>query len=297
MNQELLKKYGVWIAAGALVLYLVYKNVKPSTGRSILPAAAGSGSDYALESERLRQAGVTDVQKLQIDSALEQARLKAANDRFNLEQQAIARNRALDTASRNQTLGLIGQIANSIAGLFKPTAQQKPGTPPTFPSGGSGAGGTTSRTQLPAPPYYPVPAPNIPGLYNPPYEPQYPQISDLPLSVTDWGEAPQFSSAGTTVDTGASFYDQYSNIGVPDFNYGYGDYNLTAYSAFPELSSSNYYQNDVGAGGDFSYGYGYDNDTGGASYYEPVSDYYSSGGGGGTDYGNYFYEAGGDMAA
>lgn len=270
MNKETLKKYGVWIVAGALVLYLVYKSKGGSVTPRLLPSASG-GSDASLELERMRQAGALDLKRLELNNNLEAIRLKAANDQYNLQQQALARQRALDAAQRGQTLGLIGQIANSIAGLFKSATGTSPKTAPP-PSGGSSGGGN-ARTQPQPPPFYQVPAPNIPGLLNPPYTPDYPVISDYPLSVTDWGEAPQFSSAQMDLDTGASFFDQ--SWGGDDFYYGYGsDYQGDLYSGLPDVGGT---YDPYSSGGnigvdDFYYGYG------GESYD------YAYGGGGGDVY-------------
>jgi len=244
--QEVLKKYGVWIAAGALVLYLVLKN-KGAISRPAIPGAQG-GADFAAQTERLRQSGAFDLERLKLQNEIEAQRLKFANDRFNLEQQALARNRALDIANRGQTTGLIGQLLKNLESILKggrtgstggSEGRSLPSTPNTFPG----------RPSLP--PAYPIPQPNIPDLFNPPFTPEYPQITDYPLSVTDWGEAPQFSSAGMDVDTGASFYDQWAG---GDFNYGYGYDSGDIYSANPELNYGDY-AGDIGLE-DFTYGYG-----------------------------------------
>jgi hypothetical protein len=245
MNQEFLKKYGVWIAGAALVLYLLYRNKSGAVAPRLLPQTGG-GADYGLETERLRQAGALDLQRLQLNSQLEAARLKAANDRFNLEQQALAQQRALEAAQRGQTLGLIGQIAQALANLFRgQQSASKSGS--SGSSGGAGGGGgpfgtppiAGSRTQLPLPPTYPIPAPNIPGLYNPPYTPEYPQINDYPVSITDWGEAPQFQTSGLDLDTGASFFDMWGygwdySTGFFSSN-DFGGFDL--FSDFPEATT------------------------------------------------------------
>lgn len=221
---ETLKKYGVWIAAGALVLYLLYKNMGRG-GARVLPSASG---ESGLDAERLRQSGNLALQRAQLDSNLELARLKAAQDRYNAEQQALARRRAEDLARRQQDIGLIGSILNGIGNLLKGGAgQQRPGTPPTFPGGSGGIGGQ-ARTQPQLPPYYPIPEPR--GIdINPPFYPEYPVITEYPLPVTDWGEAPQFEMSGTTLDTGGSFFDQWGGDWV--YGVGYG-----AESQLPELS-------------------------------------------------------------
>ena len=283
--QEVLKKYGAWIAAGALVLYLVLKN-KGGVSRAVIPGAQG-GADFAAQTERLRQTGALDLERAKLEANLEAQRLRAANDRFNLEQQALARRRALDLAQRGQTTGLINQLLKNLESILRGgktgstgggEGRSLPSTPNTFPG----------RPSLP--PAYPVPQPNIPGLFNPPFTPAYPQISDYPLSVTDWGEAPQFGSAGLDIDTGASFYDLYSSYSPESYYGGYSDSPITdafstwgefgfgsgfdSYSAYPEY---NYGYGDTGSylssgGDDFYYGYG-------------ASESYDSGDSGGGDYG------------
>lgn len=269
--KEAVKKYGVWIVAGALVLYLVYRQTRGPARQSLIgpapPGAAGISSEqYRLESERLRAAGALDLERLRLTAAEEAARRKAELDRFNLEQQIAAQRRAIDAQQRGQTLGLIGQLANSIANLFKgQQQQQRPGTPPI--SGGSSGGSTPQRGQLPPAPYYPIPEPVIDVFGS--YTPSYPQTPEyIPLRIDDWGEAPQFQMSGLDLDTGATFYDMWAGS---DFNYGYGTGGAD-YSAYPELNYNNYSDPyDVGAGGDFYYGYG---GGGGGDYYVESSGNY-----------------------
>lgn len=259
MNQETLKKYGVWIAVGAVALYLVYRNLRGGAGAPrLLPSSAGgvSSEQFRLESERLRQAGALDLERERLNASVEAARRKADLDRFNLEQQNAARNRLLDAQRQAQQLGLIGQLINSLANLFK-GQQSKPsggggvggGTPPTFPG--------QPRTQLPAPPYYSIPAPSINVLYDPSYQPDYPAPPEyLPLRVDDWGEPPAFQTSGLDLDSGASFNDQvYGADFGGDFFYGYGaDYGGDLYSGEPDYARHGYYY--LAAGDDFVYGYG-----------------------------------------
>jgi hypothetical protein len=242
--QEVVKKYGVWIAAGALVLYLVYRNTKGGGPRQSLtpaPGAAGiSGDQYRLETERLRQAGALDVERLKINAQLEAERLRQAQQQFNLNAQLEAQRRAREAQERARALGLIGQIANAISNLFKGQASQQSKSGSSGSSSGSQGGwGTPStfpgRPQLP--PAYAIPEPNI-SVFNPPYTPEYPQISEYPLPVTDWGEAPQFSSVGMDIDTGASFFDQWG--GDWAYEVGYGEASYDIYSSDPELEFTDY---------------------------------------------------------
>jgi hypothetical protein len=274
--KDVAKKYGVWILGGALVLYLVYRNMRggsrPLIG-SAPPGAAGmSGEQYRLESERLKQAGALDLERLRLNAAEEAARRRADLDRYNLEQQAAARNRALSAQERGQTLGLIGQIAKGISDLFRGQQSQSrggssggstPGTPPIF-------GG---RTQPQTAPYYQIPVPSI-GVFNDPsYVPAYPEPSPeyMQLRIDDWGEAPQFQTSGLDLDSGATFTDQsYYGSGGDDFYYGYGQ----------GFSSGDIYSSEPELGPDYGFGYdpegyseefyGFDWGGGGYDFVAPV---------------------------
>ena len=221
----------------------------------IAPQTGGGGDQYRLESERLRQAGALDLERLKLNNELESQRLRLANDRYNLEQQALARNRALDIANRGSTTGLINQLLKSLESVLRGgkgatgstgggEGRSLPTTPNTFPG----------RPQLP--PSYTIPTPNI----NPfdAYVPSWPPApEDLPLSVTDWGEAPQFEPSGLGLDSGGSFFDQWA--GNWDYSVGFGesfglDQPYDIYSAQPELTYNDY-TGDIGLE-DFSYGYG-----------------------------------------
>jgi|SRR5262245_14458302 len=255
-----LKKYALWIGVAALAFYAVLKlrGGTASPRQALAPGApSGASVDPRLELERLRAAGQIDLDRARLDAQLEALRRKDALDRFNIEQQILARNRALDAQKRQQTLGLIGQAIQGLASLFGRNQQQTTRQQGSMGSvGGSPGGGTAptfpGRPQLP--PYYPIPVPNINDL-NPAYEPSYPQPEYLPLRVDDWGEAPYFNGGDMGLDTGATFYDQW---GGNDFNYGYGfDYG-DLYSGQPELTST--YDPYAGGGNigldDFYYGYG-----------------------------------------
>lgn len=259
MNQELIRKYGLWVVAGALALYLVYRQTRGGASRPLIgpapPGAAGFGAEqYRLESERLRQAGALDLQRLAINAKLEEERLRQNQRQFDVNAQMEAARRAREAIERGQTLGLIGQIANAISGLFRgQQAQQRPGpsTPSTFPGGATNPG----RPQLP--PSYPIPEPSVGAiLFDPSYQPSYPEPTFYPAPVTDWGEAPAFEAAGMGLDTGATFYDQFANP---------YDQPSDIYSGLPEASP------DFGYIADEWY-----------NYYESQTPYY--GGGGGGDY-------------
>lgn len=267
-GKEFLQKYGLWIGVAAVVLYALYKGAGSGVRTALTAPTPNGGADFAAQTERLRQVGALDIRRLELESNLEAQRLKAANDRFNLEQQALARNRALDAAQRGQTLGLIGQLANAVANLFKGQQSQSKGSGSSGGSSGGGFPGTPpifGRTQpRPAPPY--APAVQLPNIFFPSDIPLIaaPAPTDYPLSITDWGEAPQFPGVGMDIDSGATFFDQW---GGADFNYGYGmDYG-DIYSGQPELTTTEYSDPyDVGAGGDFTYGYGVEGDYGGGDY-------------------------------
>jgi hypothetical protein len=259
---ETLKKYGVWIAAGALVLYLVYRQARPGTARSQFApapnaAAAFGAEQYRLESERLKQSGALDLERLRINANLEAERLRQAQRQFDINAQLEAARRARETAERGQTLGLIGQLGKALADLFKGQSSQprgSVGTPTTFPSG------TQARTQLPSAPSYPIPEPQFgASVFNDPnYVPAWPAPpTEYPLSVTDWGETPQFGGAGMDIDTGASFYDQYYGAQPGgDFYYGYGA--GEGYSDFPVVSEQTYGYMGFDPGGYSEEFYGFD---------------------------------------
>jgi hypothetical protein len=266
--KEVIKKYGVWIVGFALVGYLVYRQTRGGAAapRLLPPAPPGapgfSADQYRLESERLRAAGALELERDKLNASIEAAKRRADIDRFNAEAQEAARRRALDAQGRAQTFGLIGQILNSLKGLLGGGGPQKApspsvGTPPTFPN---------SRTQPQTGPYYSVPAPNINVLYDPNYQPAYPEPAPeyMQLRVDDWGEAPAFQTSGLDLDSGASFYDQSVYGFGGDFNYGYG-YDA-GFSESPGVAD--YYGGEFfypEAGSDFIYGYG--GGTGGFDVY------------------------------
>lgn len=299
--QTTLKKYGVWLVAGALVLYLVYRQIKGGTARPLIapapPGAPGFSADqYRLETERLRQSGALDLARLQQEAALEAARLRAANERYNLEQQALARNRVLEAQSRGQTLGLIGSIANSLANLFKgqqtPTQGRQTPTPSTFPGGGT----NPSRPQLPPAPSFPVPEPQFgASVFNSPtYVPDWPAPpTEYPLSVTDWGEAPQFGGGETSFDTGASFVDQYAGVGY-DYNEAFYSFDFSEpESLLPEVGSSFEEVGDPYADWDYwDFVEAGAAPGGGGGGYTPGIDSFDFGGGGYDD--TYYGYVGGD---
>jgi hypothetical protein len=291
--QELLKKYGIWIAGFAIVGYLAYRNLRGGSTRSLIapppPGAAGFSADqYRLESERLRQSGTLDLERLRLDAALEAARRRAEIDRFNIESQDAARRRAQDAQERGQTLGLIGQAINAVAALLRGQQSQNRsgssggvGTPPTFPSGGG-------RTQPQSAPFYMVPEPKINVLYDPSYQPSFPSAPEyIPLRIDDWGEPPAFQSSGLDFDGGATFYNQ-SVFGADggDFYYGYG-YD-EQYSELPTLGaySSGFYYPE--AGEDFYYGFG----EGGSDPARQFSSYPEAGEDFVYGYGEGYYEEG-----
>lgn len=206
--KEFVKKYGVYIAGGAVVLYLVLKNTssgaRASTGASVNP----------LELAKLQQQGAIaasqlDLQKAALDQQLALAQLKAQSD-------AQARADAIALANRQlsiqQQQGMLNTIANAIKGILQGItggggSQSKGGA-----SGGAGGGmgtppiaGAGAQRSLPAPV-----APNLgPSIYNPPYTPSYPEVPDyIPLNPSDWGSAPDVSSGSTAVDSGYTFSDQ-----------------------------------------------------------------------------------------
>lgn len=280
MNQEFVKKYGVWVAGGALVLYLAYRNLRGPARQSLIgsaPGAAGVSAEQSrLELERLRAAGSLDLERLRIQAAEEAARRKAELDRYNLEQQVAARNRALDAAQRGQTFGLIGQILQSLSKLLGGSQSSSKGGS-SGGSGGTGGGGgfpgtppIAGRTQPQLPPSYSIPIPSIDTLGT--YDAQYPTPPEyIPLRIDDWGEAPMFQASGLDLDTGATFFDQFG--GDWDYSSGFftgqdfGGFDL--FSSLPEASEIPEGQTSVTPeeyaasegyiieGTDFDYGYGY----------------------------------------
>ena len=263
--QGSIRKYGVYIAGGVLLLYLVLKNA--ASGRAGAVAAANPN---ALELAKLKASGDAAAGQLGLEQSRLQAQLEAERIRAQAAanaaaQQTALRNRELDILSRQQSQGALNAILNGIGNVLKGATGQTSSRPSTSGSGGSG--GVFTPTTFPnRPQALPSPvAPNLgPDIYNPPYSPSYPEI--------DASNLPPFEPPGTTFDSGYTFSDQGGNIGIgSDFNYGMGDYFSDPYSALPDFSPS-YVEDfagfyDVPVYGPDAYG------GGGGAEYDPYSDY------------------------
>src|SRR5215831_8901860 len=231
-----LKKYGVWIAGGVVVLYLVLKNA--SGGRSGANTAA---SRDALELAKLQQAGVTAAGAQGVDAARIQADLEARRLQYQLQQDTLNKSfslqqQALNSANRNALLSAVANIAKSLTGLLTGSKSGQSGGGASGPGIGTPPWNPNAVRSLPSPV-----APNLGmSIYNPTFTPSYPETPDYyPLDVTDWGQAPSVAGGSTSYDSGLTFNDQsYNDYIGGGFNYGGTSYGSPdVYSGFPELAN------------------------------------------------------------
>lgn len=245
--KEFVKKYGVYIAGGVVLLYLVLKNATSGRAGAVAAANPNALELAKLQSSEKLAAGQFGLEQLRIQAALEAERIRAAAALEAARAAAALRNRELDIVGRQQSQGALNSILNAIANMAKATAGAVSGKQQGSSSGGSSSGSTGGWGTPPFNPSRSLPRAVEPSLgasiFNPPYVPEYPSEYSLP----------GFEGPGITFDSGPTFSDQFS--GIDSFLSDFGDWSIVdSFSGFPEEARSGYYYTE--AGSDFVYGYG-----------------------------------------
>ncbi len=234
----------------------------------------------ALNIAQLTQSGQLSMLQAQINARLEEDKIKAAQTAYTTDAQTAAQNRYFQYLQGQQdaknTQGTLSAISNALNGLFKSMGGNS-GTKSGGSGGGTGGGGggwpssTTGGTWnnsvpdqtgyiSPTDPYY-LPLPSLGFGLDQLYVPttsQIPGLGGMSLSdlapqetVVDTPPPPGYSNQ-LTVDTGATFSNQYDNSTYYDGSNTYGPDNLgdvTTSSLVDNTSSLNY--DSGGGGGDY----------------------------------------------
>jgi type II secretory pathway pseudopilin PulG len=245
--KEFLKKYGIYIAGGAVLLYFLLRTKAPASAKLGAGDPELARQELAARTALAQGRSGAEVELARIQAELEKQRLAAAQADAARAAQLLAQQRALEAQQRAQQTSagnarlqsILNGIASALGALGK--AQQKPATSggggagspgqpprtqPTFPSSGGGSLAQAAAIVLGGAQTTPVPTVTAQqagiddiGIFEPSYQPF---------------EAPSFDLPGVTFDSGYTFNNQFDFPSYSDY-YGGGE-------GTPELGSGGFYE-------------------------------------------------------